>query len=512
MFRKLLVANRGEIALRILRSCRDLGIGGVAVYSEVDRDSLHVRYADEAYLIGPGPASESYLNIAKIIEVAKKARVDAIHPGYGFLAENADFAEACRENTITFVGPSPEAIRLLGDKIESRRLMSQAGLPVVPGSRELATADTAATAATRIGYPLLVKAASGGGGKGIRAVYRAEELPIALEMASREAGSAFGNGALYLEKFLETVRHVEVQIIADHHGNVVALGERECSIQRRYQKMIEEAPSTAVDDALRQRLIEMAVRAGKAADYVNVGTIEFLLDEEGNPSFLEVNTRLQVEHPVTELVTGIDLVADQLLVAEGEALPYRQEEIRVRGWAIECRISAEDPFNEFFPSVGKVSFVSEPGGPGVRVDSALYDGAYIPHYYDPLIAKLSVRGRDRAEAIRRMRRALQEFKIVGVSTNIPFHLQVMDNVHFIAGALDTAFVEKHFRLDQQDELENEEIALVAASLLAHSKRKEALSSSSMAASSRGSWRLQSRRSGLRERNWGMRRMTWRKNT
>jgi acetyl-CoA carboxylase biotin carboxylase subunit len=512
VFTKLLVANRGEIALRILRSCRDLGIGGVAVYSEADRESLHVRYADEAYLIGPGPASESYLNAAKILEVAKKARVDAIHPGYGFLAENADFAQACRENGITFVGPSPESIRLLGDKVKARRLMSEAGIPVVPGSKELATADTAAVAATRIGYPILIKAAAGGGGKGIRAVYRAEELPIALEVASREAGSAFGDGALYLEKFLEAVRHVEVQIIADHHGNVVALGERECSIQRRYQKMIEEAPSTAVDEALRQRLIEMAVRAGKAADYVNVGTIEFLLDEEGNPSFLEVNTRLQVEHPVTELVTGVDLVSDQILAAEGEALPYRQEEVRVRGWAIECRIAAEDPFNEFLPSVGEVTFVSEPGGPGVRVDSALYDGTNIPHYYDPLIAKLSTRGRDRAEAIRRMRRALQEFKIVGVSTNIPFHLQVMDNVHFIAGTLDTAFVEKHFRLDQQDELENEEIALVAASLLAHSKRKEARSSSPLAAVPGGSWRRQGRRGGLRERDWGMRRMTWRKST
>jgi acetyl-CoA carboxylase biotin carboxylase subunit len=294
VFRKLLVANRGEIAVRILRSCRDLGISGVAVYSEVDRDSLHVRHADEAYLIGPGPASESYLNAAKIIEVAKKARVDAIHPGYGFLAENADFAQACRENAITFVGPNPESIRRLGDKIEARRLMSEAGIPVVPGSKELSTTNTAALAATRIGYPLLVKAAAGGGGKGIRAVYRAEELPIALEIASREAGSAFGNGALYLEKFLETVRHVEVQIIADHHGNVVALGERECSIQRRYQKMIEEAPSTAVDEPLRQQLMEMAVRAGKAADYVNVGTVEFLLDEDGNPSFLEVNTR---KHP-----------------------------------------------------------------------------------------------------------------------------------------------------------------------------------------------------------------------
>ncbi len=512
MFRKLLVANRGEIALRVLRSCRDLGIAGVAVYSEVDRDSLHVRHADEAYLIGPGPASESYLNAAKILEVAKKARVDAIHPGYGFLAENADFAQACRENGITFVGPSPEAIRLLGDKIKARRLMSEAGIQVVPGSKELATTNMAALAAHRIGYPLLVKAAAGGGGKGIRAVYRAEELPMALEVAGREAGSAFGNGALYLEKFLETVRHVEVQIIADYHGNVVALGERECSIQRRYQKMIEESPSTAVDEALRQRLMEMAVRAGEVADYANVGTIEFLLDEEGNPSFLEVNTRLQVEHPVTELVTGVDLVADQLLVAEGEPLPYRQEDIKMRGWAIECRIAAEDPFNEFLPSVGRVSFVSEPGGPGVRVDSALYDGAYIPHYYDPLIAKLSVRGRDRAEAIRRMRRALREFKIVGISTNIPFHLQVMDNVHFIAGTLDTGFVEKHFRLDQQEELENEEIALVAASLLAHSKRKEARTSSAQASRSGGPWRLQSRRTGLRERDWGMRRMAWRKST
>jgi acetyl-CoA carboxylase biotin carboxylase subunit len=512
VFTKLLVANRGEIAVRVLRSCRDLGIGGVAVYSEVDRESLHVRYADEAYLIGPGPASESYLSIPKIIEVAKKAHVDAIHPGYGFLAENADFAQACRENGITFVGPTPEAIRLLGDKVKARRLMGEAGLPVVPGSRELSTTDMAALAATRIGYPILVKAAAGGGGKGIRAVYDAEELPIALEIASREAGSAFGNGALYLEKFLEQVRHVEVQIMADHHGNVVALGERECSIQRRYQKMIEESPSTAVDDALRERLMEMAMRAAKAADYVNVGTIEFLLDEDGNPSFLEVNTRLQVEHTVTELVTGVDLVADQMLVASGEPLPYRQEDIRMRGWAIECRISAEDPFNDFLPSMGTVSFVSEPGGPGVRVDSALYDGTYISHYYDPLIAKLSSRGRDRPETIRRMRRALQEFKVVGVSTNIPFHLQVMNNPHFIAGTLDTGFVEKHFRLHEQDALEHEEIALVAASLLAHSSKEEVLGPSALAGGSAEFWRFQNRRSNLRESDWGRRRMTWRRNT
>ncbi|MGQ9572344.1 MAG: acetyl-CoA carboxylase biotin carboxylase subunit [Dehalococcoidia bacterium] len=512
MFRKLLVANRGEIALRVLRSCRDLGISGVAVYSEVDRDALHVRYADEAYLIGPGPATESYLNAAKILEVAKKARVDAIHPGYGFLAENADFARACRENGITFVGPTPEAIRLLGDKIRARRLMSEAGVPVVPGSRQLATANMAVLAATRIGYPILVKAASGGGGKGIRAVYRPEELPSALEVASREAGSAFGNGALYLEKFLEAVRHVEVQIIADHHGNVVALGERECSIQRRYQKMIEEAPSIAVNEDLRQRLMEKAIRAGKAANYTNVGTIEFLLDEEGNARFLEVNTRLQVEHPVTELVAGVDLVSDAILVAAGEPLPYRQEDVRLRGWAIECRIAAEDPFNEFLPSVGRVSFVSEPGGPGVRVDSALYDGINIPHYYDPLIAKLSSRGRDRAEAIRRMRRALQEFKIVGVSTTIPFHLQVMNNPHFIAGTLDTAFVEKHFRPEQQDELEKEKIALIAACLLAHTKRQAVLSSSSPVGFPGNPWRLQGRRASLRGGDWGMWRMAWRKST
>ena len=512
MFKKLLVANRGEIALRVLRACRELGITGVAVYSDVDRDSLHVRYADEAYLLGPASAADSYLNATKLLRIAKKAKADALHPGYGFLAENADFAQACRDSGITFVGPTPESIRLLGDKIQARRLMREAGIPVVPGTDELPSIDTAHLAATRMGFPILVKAAGGGGGKGIRAVYRADELHTAMEAARREAGAAFGYGALYLEKFLEPVRHVEVQVIADHHGTVVTLGERECSIQRRYQKMIEEAPSTAVDEALRQRLMEMAVRAGKAADYVNVGTVEFLLDEEGNPSFLEVNTRLQVEHPVTELVMGVDLAADQILVAEGEPLPYRQGERKLRGWAIECRIAAEDPFNEFLPSVGRVSFVSEPGGPGVRVDSALYNGTDISHYYDPLIAKLSTWGRDRAEAIQRMRRALQEFKIVGISTNIPFHLQVMDNVHFIAGAMDTTFVDKHFRLDQQSELENEEIALVAASLLAHIKRQEAPSSSWPADVPGDPWRLQGRRSGLRERDWGMRRVTWRKST
>ena len=508
MFKKLLVANRGEIALRVIRACREVGIATVAVYSDVDRDSLHVRYADEAYPIGPAPAQESYLNAAKILRAARKAGADAIHPGYGFLAENADFAQACREAGITFVGPTPESIRLLGDKIQARRLMGQAGVPVVPGTDEAATADTAADAATRIGYPILVKAAAGGGGKGIRAVYRAEELPTAMEAASREAGSAFGQNALYLEKFLEPVRHVEIQIIADHHGNVVALGERECSIQRRHQKMIEEAPSTAVDAALRRRLYEMAMTAVKAADYTNVGTVEFLLDREGNASFLEMNTRLQVEHPVTELVTGVDLVADQILVAGDEPLPYRQKDIKLRGWAIECRIAAEDPFNEFLPSVGKVSFLSEPGGPGVRVDTAIYEGREIPWHYDPLVAKLCTWGRNRQEAIQRMRRALREFKIVGVATNIPFHLQVMDNVHFIAGTLDTAFLEKHFRFDQQDELANEEIALVAAALLSRGRRRPTGNSPAMPVPNGGpisAWRAQGRRNAVRRRGWGWQR-------
>jgi acetyl-CoA carboxylase biotin carboxylase subunit len=496
VFKKLLVANRGEIALRVLRACRELGITGVAVYSDVDRDSLHVRYADEAYLLGPAPARDSYLNAAKILRIAKKAKVDALHPGYGFLAENADFAQACRDKGITFVGPTPESIRLLGDKIQARRLMQEAGIPVVPGTEELPSADTAHVAATRMGFPILVKAASGGGGKGIRAVYRADELHTALEAASREAGAAFGYGALYLEKFLEPVRHVEVQVIADHHGTVVTLGERECSIQRRYQKMIEEAPSTAIDPGLRLRLMEKARIAVKAANYTNVGTVEFLLDQEGHASFLEMNTRLQVEHPVTELVTGVDLVADQIRVAAGEPLPYRQGHIAVRGWAIECRIAAEDPFNDFLPSMGRVSFVSEPGGPGVRVDSALYNGIDIPYYYDPLIAKLCTWGRNRQEAIQRMRRALLELKIVGVSTNVPFHLQVMNNPHFIAGRLDTTFLEKHFRFDRRDPLKDEKIALVAAAALTYHRRREAPKAAPPAAPCNpNAWRSQGRPNG-----------------
>jgi acetyl-CoA carboxylase biotin carboxylase subunit len=500
LFKKLLIANRGEIALRIVRACREIGITSVTVYSEADRNSLHVRHADEAYLIGPAPALESYLNIERIIEVAKKAGVDAVHPGYGFLAENADFAQACVDAGLTWVGPSPESIRTLGDKVQARKLMQEAGIPVVPGSEEVTSKGKAASAATGIGYPIMIKATAGGGGRGMRTVYRPEELPMALEAASKEAASAFGHGALYLEKFLEPVRHIEVQIIADGRGNVVSLGERECSIQRRHQKMIEEAPSTAVRPTLRRQLEEMALRAAKATGYTSVGTLEFLVDRKGQANFLEMNTRLQVEHPVTEMVTGVDLVADQILVAAGEKLPYRKASIQ--GWAIECRIAAEDPFNNFLPSVGIVSFVSVPGGPGVRVDSALYDGLEISYHYDPLIAKLCTWGRTRLEAIQRMRRALREFKIVGVSTNIPFHLQVMDDQHFIQGKLDTAFVERRFEARREDGLREEQVALLAAAVLAH-RKGERRSSEPDQRPRTGAWRLRNRpaRSETGARGW-----------
>ena len=467
MFKKLLIANRGEIALRIVRACREIGIKAVAVYSEADRNSLHVRHADEAYLIGPAAARESYLNGERIIEVARRAGADALHPGYGFLAENSKFAQACLDAGIAWVGPSPDSLRTMGDKIQARKLMAEAGIPVVPGSEEVTSEGTAASAATGIGYPIMIKATAGGGGRGIRTVYRADELPMALEAASHEAASAFGDGALYLEKFLEPVRHIEVQVIADGSGNAVFLGERECSIQRRHQKMIEEAPSTAVDRKLRRQLEEMALRAVHAIKYTSVGTLEFLVDQEGRVNFMEMNTRLQVEHPVTEMVTGVDLVGDQILVAAGEELPY--SEVAVQGWAMECRIAAEDPFNNFLPSVGTVSFVSVPGGPGVRVDSALYDGLEITHYYDPLIAKLCTWGRTRLETIQRMKRALREFKIVGISTNIPFHLQVMEDAHFVQGKLDTTFVDRRFEARKENGLGQEQVALLAAAVLAHRK-------------------------------------------
>ncbi len=504
MFRKVLVANRGEIAVRILRACSELGIATVAVYSEADRTALHVRYADEAYCIGPAPARESYLCIGKIIDVARRAGADAVHPGYGFLAENAEFAAACRDAGLTFIGPPPEAIAAMGDKLAARRTMQAAGVPVVPGSdgpvRDVAEA---AAVAERIGYPVLLKAAAGGGGKGMRIVRRPEDLPTAMRAAASEALAAFGDSTLYLEKLLEGVRHVEVQILADQYGNIVHLGERECSIQRRHQKLIEEAPSPAVDPELRQRLGETAVRAARTVNYSNVGTVEFLLDRDKNFYFLEMNTRLQVEHPVTEMVTGIDLVIEQMRLAAGRRLRYRQEAITLTGWAIECRITAEDPYNDFLPSIGRITTVDEPSGPGVRVDSGVYEGFEVSLYYDPLIAKLIVWGETRGHAILRMRRALSEFKILGIKTNIPFHLRVMDLTSFIGGQIDTQFLERQVFQPPRGLTERARLAALAAAAVSFRARQAAVARAAAAAANHRSgpvnyWRLAARRGALTE--------------
>jgi acetyl-CoA carboxylase biotin carboxylase subunit len=464
MFRKVLVANRGEIALRIVRALRDLSITSVAVYSDVDRLSQHVRYADEAHLIGPADARLSYLNGERIIEVAKACAADAIHPGYGFLAENADFADACAAAGLTFIGPSPESMRQLGDKIAARAIAKSAGLPVLPGSVEVKTIDEALALANEIGYPVMVKAAAGGGGRGIRLVEREEDFRDAAARAMQEAQAAFGSSAIYVEKNLAPVRHIEVQIIGDKFGNVVSIGERECSIQRRHQKLIEECPSVAVTPNLRRSLSRAAVRIARAANYHNVGTVEFLLTSTGEYYFLEMNTRLQVEHPVTEMSTGTDLVKDQILVAAGLELAYDESDLLTRGWAIECRIVAEDPFNNFLPSVGRVVLAREPAGPGIRVESGLYDGIEVTPYYDSLLAKVTAWGRDREGARTRMRRALAEFRIVGVATNIPYLQQIIDMPDFVDGRIDTGFLDRHEVLPEEKFSEEREFAELAALL------------------------------------------------
>ena len=432
MFTKVLVANRGEIALRIVRALRDLDIKSVAVYSDVDRLSTHVRYADEARPIGPADARLSYLNAERIIAEAKAAGADAIHPGYGFLAENADFAEACVAAGLTFIGPSPESIRALGDKIHARTLALKAGIPMVPGSPEVENLDEAAALAREIGYPVMVKASAGGGGRGIRLVEDEESLRDAATRAMQEAQAAFGNPSIYLEKHLSPVRHIEVQIIADRFGNTVAIGERECSIQRRHQKLIEESPSIAVSPTLRRALGQAAVKLAKAANYQNVGTVEFLLTESGDYYFLEMNTRLQVEHPVTELVTGIDIVQMQIRVAAGEKLPFLQRNIEMRGHAIECRVNAEDPY-VFTPSPGRITLWHAPGGPGVRVDSHAYTNYYVPPNYDSMIGKIIVHGDTREQALARMRIALSETVVEGIQTNIPLHRELMVDAKFVEG-------------------------------------------------------------------------------
>ncbi len=471
MFKKVLVANRGEIAVRIIRACRELGIETVAVYSDADRRALHVRYADEAYLLGPAPSRDSYLRADKILDIARKSGVDAIHPGYGFLAEREDFAAACEENGIAFIGPKPSAIAAMGDKMTARNTVTAAGVPVVPGTEgegSLSNEELLAVA-PQIGLPLLIKATAGGGGKGMREVKSIEEMPTLLESARREAESAFGDGNVYLEKLVEGARHIEFQILADAQGNVIHLGERECSLQRRHQKLLEEAPSPELDEDLRNRMGSVAVKSAQAVNYVNAGTIEFLLDKDRNFYFLEMNTRLQVEHPVTEMVTGVDIVKEQIRIARGRALSYRQEDVHFNGHAIECRINAEDPYNNFMPSTGRITHSLLPTGPGVRVDTGVYPGFEITPFYDPMIAKLIVWGETRAQAILRMRRALEEYRIVGVRTNIPFHQMMMDSHRFMGGQYDTRFVEERFSMEDAEEhrRKHEEVAAILATLVAH---------------------------------------------
>jgi acetyl-CoA carboxylase biotin carboxylase subunit len=443
MFGRVLVANRGEIAVRIIRALRDMKIRSIAVFSDADRGALHVRLADEAEHIGPAPSAESYLRVDRILEAAKKHGAEAIHPGYGFLSENAGFAAACAEAGIVFIGPSAEAIRLLGSKTAARILAKQSGAPVVPGSEEPATdIEQARKLARDIGYPVLLKAAAGGGGKGMRRVNQESELESAIRDAASEAERAFQNGEVYIEKLIETPRHIEIQVAGDHYGNLVHLGERECSLQRRYQKIVEECPSpfVAKRPEMRAAMGEAALKVARAARYDNLGTVEFLADQHGNFYFLEVNTRLQVEHPVTELVTGFDLVQLQLRIASGEALPFGQKDVQWRGWAMECRISAEDPDNQFLPSPGKIQQLREPSGPGVRLDSGVYPGWTVPLEYDALLAKLVTWGADRNVAMERLQRALTEYGLSGIQTNISFFLEILNDPEFRAGDISTAFI------------------------------------------------------------------------
>ncbi len=446
MFKKVLIANRGEIALRVIRACRELSIQTVAVYSEADRESLHVRFADDDVCIGPAPARDSYLNIPRIIAAAEIAGADAIHPGYGFLAENAEFAETCAASNIAFIGPTAAQIRVMGDKAAARKAMSEVGVPIIPGSPgPVEDSDEALEFAKEIGFPVIIKAAAGGGGKGMRVALDADDFARSFQLARSEALSAFGNGDVYVEKYLARPRHIEFQILGDRHGHVIHLGERDCSVQRRHQKLIEEAPSPAVTPELREAMGNAAVKGAQAIDYVGAGTIEMLLNEDKSFYFMEMNTRIQVEHPVTEMITGVDLVKEQIRVAAGEELQVTLP-IELRGHVIECRVNAEDPAKNFQPSPGRIDVFHPPGGPGVRLDTHVYAGYSVPPYYDSLLAKLICQGRDRQEAIRRMQVALESFIIEGVTTTIPFLARVMANEKFQAGDVDTKFLERETQL------------------------------------------------------------------
>ena len=470
MFKKILIANRGEIAVRVIRACGELGITSVAVYSDVDRAALHVRKADEAYHIGPAPAPESYLKIEKILDIAKRAGADAIHPGYGFLSENAAFAKACADAGVKFIGPTPASMEMMGSKTCARQAMEKAGGPLVPGtSRGLASFEEAERLAAEVGYPVMLKAAAGGGGKGMRLVHTPEELKSALETAQSEAQRSFGDGEVYIEKAIVNPRHIEVQVVADEHGNTRYLGERECSIQRRHQKVLEESPSPVVDPDMRRRMGEVAVRVARTAGYTNAGTVEFLVDQDKSFYFLEMNTRLQVEHPVTELITGLDLVHLQIHIAAGEKLPFTQEDLGFRGHAIECRIYAEDPDNNYFPSPGRITLLLAPSGPGIRHDSGIYEGWTVPIDYDPLLAKLIGYGTDRSQTIARLIRALNEYFVGGIKTNVSLFRRILRDPDFQAGKLDTGYLDRllsrEVKLDLRDR-DGAEVAAIAAALFA----------------------------------------------
>jgi acetyl-CoA carboxylase biotin carboxylase subunit len=476
MFKKILIANRGEIACRIIRACREMGIASVAVYSEADRAGLHVQIADEGVAIGPPPAVESYLNMDRIIEAARSTGAEAIHPGYGFLAENPEFARRCEKEGFVFIGPNSRALELVGDKVRARQTMEKAGIPIIPGMKRVAAgfAEYAAEAG-KIGYPVMIKASAGGGGKGMRVVHSEEDLRAALEAGQREAKSAFGDESVYLEKCIEDPRHVEFQVLADNDGRIVHLFERECSIQRRHQKIVEETPSPALTPELRQRMGETAVKVLKVSGYNNAGTVEFLLDREKTFYFLEVNARLQVEHPVTELTTGVDLVHQQIRIAAGEKLTLKQENLRQRGHAIECRIYAEDPASGLLPSSGKILFLQEPRGPGVRHDGGIYSGWDVPIYYDPILAKLIVWAETREAACRRMLGAMDEYIILGIKTTIPFLKDIISHPSFQKGATDTGFILRHFEgwEEKAGSEETRMLALAAAAILDSRRTREA---------------------------------------
>ncbi len=478
MFEKILIANRGEIAVRVMRACREMGIRTVAVYSDVDRDALHVRMADEAYHCGPPPARESYLRMERVIEIAKRAGADAIHPGYGFLAENGDFADLCAASGIAFVGPSGDVMRAMGDKVRARDTMQKAGVPIVPGTTKPLTDDEAIEFAVEIGFPVMVKATAGGGGKGMRLVKHASEMEKALQRARGEARASFGDDSLYVEKFVEQPRHIEIQVLADRHGNTIHLFERECSVQRRHQKVIEEAPGNGITPELRERMGRAAVAAARAVNYVGAGTCEFLVDKNLDFYFLEMNTRVQVEHAITEAITGVDIVKTMIRAAAGEPLGIEQADLEINGHAIEARIYAEDPEQNFAPSPGKILVYRPPDGIGVRVDSGVYQGATVTVFYDPMVAKLVAWGQDRREAIERLRRALSEFVVKGIKTSIPFHQKLLRHPVFLAGRYDTGFIDEHMAggkggPDDANELaEARRVAFMLAAIAAYRRDKE----------------------------------------